>query len=513
MPYRTTPARHRRHWLAPPPRPRASVLGLLAALAVTGLLLAAMLVPHPGHLTDSANVSGVPPVGDPAAAHPSVSSHLRVPPRHPAPHRVTKPLHLAGNTACDIIVPASPLSAAGLATPYQLTGPHGESAARSGCKMANSVLLGAFVQATILDPATGSLRVYEPLVITKGTRPAIAPEVPRLPAHAVVTIDFGFNGTSLTQVGASRDALRQGNCVNGLPGSIFGQVSFCNGRAFFAAAFAAERAGKLRVPAAGVSPRTHQACPTTRSFDIVDQDPSDNVTTAYLLTRRGRTAQFSAASAARLPHARQIGNGSDNALLDDFVDPSLGCTPFRVPDLSQGGAPGTSQALDELTAARDQGAPVALVPENDEMVLTGNDFSVAKTDLYRASIGQPAVSAAANATSSPAMFCQNMTDLQTRFLAGSRALLARTATPVPPVGDNLFTFMANRLSMSFANLDCNDYGLVNPVHVTLGRGGAAVAATFDTRQQLVKRGCGSACSPDPADPDRPPAAERPGASS
>ena len=70
--------------------------------------------------------------------------------------------------------------------------------------MANAANLGAFVQATILNPATGQLSVYEPLVITKGTRPAVTPVVPKLPAGAVVTIDFGFNGTNLTQVGATR---------------------------------------------------------------------------------------------------------------------------------------------------------------------------------------------------------------------------------------------------------------------------------------------------------------------
>ena len=96
------------------------------------------------------------------------------------------------NADCEIIVPAHPLSARGLATPYQLTGPDGATPAASGCTMANAANLGAFVQATILDQATGKLWVYEPLVITKGTRPAAAPVTPRLPKHAVVTIDFGF---------------------------------------------------------------------------------------------------------------------------------------------------------------------------------------------------------------------------------------------------------------------------------------------------------------------------------
>jgi hypothetical protein len=387
--------------------------------------------------------------------------------------------------SCDIIVPAHPLSAAGLATPYQLTGPDGASPAASGCTMANFANLGAFVQATILDRATGALSVYEPLVITQGTAPAAAPVLPALPRHAVVTIDFGFNGTNLTQVGATPQALGQGHCINGLPGSIFGQVSFCHGTAFFQAARRAERLGRLAVPPAGVSSMTGQACPTTRDFRLVDQDPSDNVTTKYLLTADGQTAQSNAANGAALPAATPISNGSDNALLDGFIDPTLGCRPFLAPDLSQGGAPGTSQALDELSAARSQAAPVALVPENDEMVLVNDAFSALKTDLYRSNVGQPGIGPRNSAADSPAEFCQNMINIQTPFLNADAALLAGGASPVPAVGNNLLTFMANRLSMSFANLNCQDFGLTNPVTVTLNGDGVATAATFNTAQQTA----------------------------
>ena len=90
--------------------------------------------------------------------------------------------------------------------------------------------------------------MYDPLVVTKGTTPAVAPVVPKLPRHAVVTIDIGFNGAILRQVGATRGALRQGNCTDGEPGSPFGQVSFCNGTNFFKAAFAMERRGQARHP-------------------------------------------------------------------------------------------------------------------------------------------------------------------------------------------------------------------------------------------------------------------------
>ncbi len=387
------------------------------------------------------------------------------------------------NVSCDIIVPANPLTAQGLATPYQLTGANGMTPQASGCTMANAANLGAFVQATILDPATGKLSVYEPLVITQGTTPAAPPVVPTLPANAIVTIDFGFNGTNLTQVGATPAALAQGNCVNGLNGSIFGQVSFCNGSRFFRAAFRAMRQGLLTVPALGTSPKTGQACPSTRSFTLVDQDMSDNVTTTYLLTATGTTAQLDTANTAALAGASKIGNGSDNILLDGFVDPALGCTPFTAPDLTMGGAPGSSQALDELSAAANQAAPVALVPENDPMTLVNNAFSAQKTNLYRSNVGQPPISNANNATDSPASFCANMLNVQAAFLNANQAALAAGTSPVPAVGSNLFTFMANRLNMSFTNLNCQNFGLKNPVTVTLDANGVATAATFSTAAQ------------------------------
>ncbi|HXC84190.1 MAG TPA: hypothetical protein VNV62_20250 [Trebonia sp.] len=400
------------------------------------------------------------------------------------------------NVNCDIIVPANPLTAQGLATPYQLTGPNGMTPAQSGCTMTNATNLGAFVQATILNPATGALAVYDPLVVTQGTTPAVAPTVPTLPANAVVTIDFGFNGTNLTQVGATPTTLADANCVNGTPGSIFGQVSFCNGINFFKTAHRLEARGKLVVPSEGTSSKivasggrlgTGQDCPTTHNYDMVDQDPSDNVTTEYLLNpATGQTAQDTTSNAGNIAGSTLLLNGSDNTLLDQFMDTVLGCTPFEAPDLANNDQPTSSQALDELLAEKNEPSIPALVPENDEMVLNNQgQFDAAKTNLYREELGQTPIDFANNRTSSPAMFCQNMVNIQTPFLAANQTLLATGPSPVTAVGDNLFTFMANRLSMSFTNLSCQNFGLTNPVAVTLDGGGAAVAATFNTTVQKV----------------------------
>jgi hypothetical protein len=279
-------------------------------------------------------------------------------------------------------------------------------------------------------------------------------------------------------VGATPRALIQGHCVDGLRGSPYGQVSFCHGTHFFWAARRAERQGKLTVPSAGASPKTGQPCPTTRSFTMIDQDQSDNVTTQYLLTASGRTAQFSKSNAAAMTGATAISNGSDNALLDDFLDPVLGCTPFTAPDLSQGGAPGTSQALDELSAAKSQAAPVALVPENDPMAMVNGALNATKTNHYRSMVGQPDISAKNDAADSPANYCQNMMNIQARFLSNHEALLASAPSPVPSVGNNLLSFMANRLIMSYVNLSCQKFGVKNPVKVGFDNNGVATSATF-----------------------------------
>src|SRR5260370_19878948 len=407
----------------------------------------------------------------------------------------------SNNVNCDIIVPANPLSARGLAPPSQLTGPAGTTAAASGCTMTNAANLGAFVQATILNPRTGALSVYNPLVITQGTTPAVAPVVPRLPRNAIVTIDFGFNGTNLIQVGATPNALAQGHCVNGL-GSPFGQVSFCNGINFFTAAITLMREGRMRVPSEGRSANmvatagaigTGNACPNVRNFDMVDQDQSDNVTTVYLLNpTTGQTAQNTAATQGNMTGTQALSNGSDNALIDRFLDPAFGCTPFTAPDLANNGAPATSQALDELLAIRNMPRVAALVPENDPMALDANgQLDPAKTNLYRAEVGQPAINFFNNMADSPAMYCQNMVNIQPPFLAANQAALTGRPSPVPAVGEDLLTFMANRRLMSFTNLGCQNFGLTNPVTVVLDGAGAAMSATFNTTPQQATNTAGA----------------------
>jgi hypothetical protein len=366
--------------------------------------------------------------------------------------------------SCEIIVPADPLSARGLSTPYQLTGPSGASPASSGCAVSGSSGRPGLVRATILDPATGALAVYTPLVITQGTSPSARPPVPTLPPGAIVTIDvdagdFGSGGTNLTLAGAAAGVLTQGHCVSGgSAAGVSGAVSSCDGAAFFRAALALMRAGRLRVPAAGTSANmvatggrigTARACPNVRNFEVAGQDQDVS------------------------------------ALVDAFLDPALGCQPFTAPDLADQNAPATSLALDELLAAGNEPRVAALVPENAVPASAGGQPSVAWTDVYRAELGQPAVSARNDQNDSPAAYCQNMVNIQTPFLAANQDALAAAPAPTTtgPAGKNLLTFLASRLSTSFGHLGCGRFGLTDPVTVVRDGTGAATSASFDTSPQ------------------------------
>jgi hypothetical protein len=310
--------------------------------------------------------------------------------------------------------------------------------------------------------------------------------MPTLPANAVVGIWFGFNGTTLT-LQDNGGSLNQGNCVNGSNGSLFGQFAYCNAPNLFTAANTAIGAGKLAVPALGTA-KDGQPCPTTRDFGLVDQDQSDNVISTYLILGNGQVAQNNAVNTAALAGSNPIVNGSDNLLLDAFVDPALGCTPFTAPDLTNNGQPVGSLALDELMAAADQKAPIALVPTNDPMTLNNNNASRTKTNLYRVGVDQPAVN---QATDTPTAYCRNLVTVGQQRTQLDKNLTMNGASPSAAMATNLFTFLANRLSQSFTNLGCmNLLHMNNPVTVTLDGNGVATAATFAAAGGAPGTNCG-----------------------
>ena len=387
--------------------------------------------------------------------------------------RIASHAAAAVNMNCSLIVPANPLTAQGLATPYQLVATNPKN---GPCNEANPAQ-GAFVQGAVVDPATGAISIYDPLVIDKGTKPAAAPVMPQLPANGVVGLWFGFNGANLTLKG-SNGSLAQGQCVNGLNKSIFGQFAYCNAPAFFTAANQAIQAGQLTVPALGTG-NDGKPCPSVRDFSVVDMDQSDNVTTAYLATANGTIAQMNAANAAALQNTQTLVNASDNRLVAVALDTSLGCTPWMAPNLADQGKMEPAVPLNEMQAAANQAAPIALVPLGDPMTLKNAKPNLNKTNAYRVGVDQ--VPAANAADASTKTYCTNLLNTAPARLQLDAPLTKQSPSPDAAMANSLFTFLAQRFAATFGANGLNCAGLLkvaNPVTVQTDGNGVAINATF-----------------------------------
>jgi hypothetical protein len=408
---------------------------------------------------------------------------------------------------CTLIIPPDPLGNGlknGLA--YQLEG--------SGCdetSLTNNS--NAFVQVAIIDTTgggvnqglsgvnngnSGKIYIYNPLIVNAsgpGSTAAVTPVSPTLPASYVAAAWFGFNGgvLSLTDTTSGAD-LSAADCQQGL-----GQFAYCNAINFFTAANAAITAGKLVVPKVGTGSDS-QPCPTVRSFSVVDQDQSDNLTTTYLVTAGGQMAQNNPANVAALSGATVLANPSDNWLLDDYMAPALGCaaatlsgpimgtvTPtsqsvWTVTDLTDpsGNTKTSALALNELLAAANQASPSALIPLGDPFTfdINGNP-NLANVNFYRQGVNQ--VPAANNAQADTGLYCTNLRTAGVQKLALDKAQFTNWTSPVSSVATNLFGFLANRMVASFGLLNCQAIlNQADPITLQINGSGVVTGATIAT---------------------------------
>jgi hypothetical protein len=226
--------------------------------------------------------------------------------------------------------------------------------------------------------------------------------------------------------------------------------------------------GRLIVPPIGVdTTANHEACPTVRSFFVVDQDQSDNLTTEYLFTPDGKIAQNTATNRAALPGSVVKGNPSDNRLLDVFIDGALGCIPWKVPNLADPGAMVSALPLNELQAKKFQAPPIAQIPLGDPFALdppiTGRE-SLRQVNEYRRGVNQRQVINPDDASTTK--YCRKMRAVQPKKLFREKSVYIAFRSPDSTVADSLFTFMAQRYVGSYEILKCESL-LNKPVNVAL----------------------------------------------
>ena len=418
--------------------------------------------------TTAATVAGIPPINPPGRQ--GLAGSNAVDAAGATFSFAQTQAEAADSTNCTVTVPAHPLTARGLASPWVLG---------DGCTWENGGTEGVFIDATILAP-NGQIQVYNPLVINQDSTPAVAPTPPTIAAGSQVILSVGYNGGALALVGRGA---RQGHCLDAFGNSLIDQTPQCNAMNFYRMANAEIRRGLLKIPAVGTG-KDGQACQTTRDFALIDQDQSDNAVASYLFNPdTGQSAQATAANVAAMPNATAESNGSDNGLLDKFVDPALGCTPFTAPNSTNPAGASASQALNELSARANQKGTIALLPVNNPQLLVGGQFSLGKTNMYRAETDMPLLARNTNLDRNAGQYCQDMINIATPRLKLDAQFENDTASPVPDLGNNLTNFLAARLSGSFDNLNCKNYGLTNPITLTTGDDGVATAATYNTTPQ------------------------------
>lgn len=388
------------------------------------------------------------------------------------------------NPDCTVVVPPQPLTATGLATPYFLAGFNAATA--GNCNQLNPAQT-AFVQGAIFDQTNAKISIYNPLIIDINTQPAIAPVIPTLPAQSVVALWFGFNGNRLFLVD-NGGSLTQGQCVNaaGADFTAFGQFAHCNAQNWFAAANQAIQFQGLAIPGNGIG-RDGLPCPTLRDFTAIDQDQSDGVTTTYLVSNGGLLAQDTPQNRVNLGITTanlQAGTNfltqstGDNRLITQLLGAALNCFPWQNPDLAAQAQGSTnflpSLPTNELFAAANQKAPIALIPLNDPMTkvngMTAPDLN--KVNAYRLGVNQPIANSAVAADANN--YC-----LRYYNLAPPRIMLDKPFTniagtsPNKALANTLFGYLVIRANsaVSAANLNC---GLAAPFTFQMDAAGVII---------------------------------------
>ena len=339
---------------------------------------------------------------------------------------------VTSDISCKIQLPDFPLSKEGLMTPYKYI----------NCKMADTP---SFVQAVILDKTINLFYIYHPLVIDNDKEPAILPVEPLLPNNYEIGIWFGSNADTIELVNSFGKS--NGNCVNGLGSSFFGQFAHCNAVRFF------DTVKELNI---SIPPLENALdgtiCPTVRDYSIVDADPNDNLQTQYLLLENGQTAQYNQENIDILGkhNVKILKNPSDNALMTESIYPLIGCNAYTAFDLSSG-MRWASLALNELQSLYQQ-EPIALIPSLNPMTLVNGRPNIDKLNLYRLGVNQPVVSSLDDANSET--FCLQMIINGMERIDSWSNFLSKGASPNPEVAANLYLFLMYRLNVSYNLLTC-----------------------------------------------------------
>lgn len=358
---------------------------------------------------------------------------------------------------CKVTIPDDPLTEVGLSTPFYL----------NGCIMNQDEAV--FAQAVIYDNVKQEFFEYTPLIVTASSQNVIPPIAPKFPDNSTVALWFGSNDFPVQLV--NEIGISNGNCVDNVDGSLFGQFAHCNAIEFFQNTETFRKFPVNQIAADGGD------CPTSRSWIVVDADPSDNLPTSYLALADGTVLSDT-------PENRKTFNGlftilfnpSDEGLMNFFIQPALQCPVWKVQSLQSPTLKRSTLPTNELFAHFYEKQP-ALIPVGSPFSLLNGKPSLAKLNALRAGVGQPTLAFLDDA--STRTFCDGMIKHGLARLKINKQRFSLVISPAPDIANDLFLFLSARLSNSFEALNCKKLlGTPNPVKLIRENGIVTNAILF-----------------------------------
>lgn len=346
---------------------------------------------------------------------------------------------------CLIIIPEDPLNG-GLFKPWYIFNETQEDE----CSQYNPKT-SVFIEATILDKDSGEIFVYNPLVVNKNDIPEVFPNSLKLPINNIVTIHFGCNCNSLKFVYSPQ--VVQGNCINGLNSSVFGQFAYCNSIIFFKSINESIKNGKVNIPKVGLTLKG-DFCPTIRNFAVVDQDQSDNLLSSYIITTNFKVAQNTLYNRNNLSVLTYVSNGSDNRLLNAFILPALSCESFTAPDFEDRNITKSSLVLNELHASNNPTDNDALIPPFNPMTLVSDEESLDKVNLYRLGVNMNILqNLDINLNYN---YCKSLSRIAPNFFIKYGLEFSLASSPDSYTANNLLNFLVLRFENTWNILGCKN---------------------------------------------------------
>jgi len=143
-----------------------------------------------------------------------------------------------------------------------------------------------------------------------------------------------------------------------------------------------------------------------------------------------------------------------------------------------------SMALNELQATR-QGAPVALIPSDDPMVLSNGKVSIRKVNAYRKGVDQALIMHLSQATAKS--YCENFDKIAPGYIESISKQLVKGPSPDTGAADNLLTFMGQRYQASWTNLGCDKVlKKTSAITATTNKKGVAISVHFHQSKHIGK---------------------------